>query len=93
MPVKGEVLTRREMDARMWAFLNYKPTDSDLEDMDDEDDDSDAGDPSTWFDDDQDDGVKGQDIVSPDLEDLSNVIRIDESRVRYSTFYEPRDND
>lgn len=93
LPVKGEVLTRREMDARMWAFLNYKPTDSDLEDMDDEDDDSDAGDPSTWFDDDQDDGVKGQDIVSPDLEDLSNVIRIDESRVRYSTFYEPRDND
>lgn len=93
LPVKGEVLTRQEMDARMWAFLNYKPTDSDLEDIDDEDDDSDAGDPSTWFDDDQDDGVKGQDIISPDLEDLSSVIRIDESRIRYSTFYEPRDND
>ncbi|KAI6047299.1 hypothetical protein EDC04DRAFT_3102229 [Pisolithus marmoratus] len=93
LPVKGEALTRQEMDARMWAFLNYKPTDSDLEDMDDDDDDdSDADDPSTWFDDDQDDGVKGQDIVSPDLEDLSNVIRIDESRIRYSTFYEPRDD-
>ncbi|KIO12837.1 hypothetical protein M404DRAFT_124795 [Pisolithus tinctorius Marx 270] len=92
LPVKGEVLTRQEKDARMWAFLNYKPTDSDLEDMDD-DDDSDTSDPSTWFDDDQDDGVKGQDIIPPDLEDLSNVIRIDESKIRYSTFYEPRDDD
>ncbi|KAG6336354.1 hypothetical protein ID866_2749 [Astraeus odoratus] len=92
LPVKGEVLTRQEMDARMWAFLNYKPTDSDMEDMDDDDDESD-NDPSTWFEDDQDDGIKGQDIIPPDLEDLSDIIRVDESRIRYSTFYEPRDGD
>lgn len=70
---------------------NYKPTDSDLEGMDE--DDSDDDDPSTWFEDDQDDGIKGQDIIPPDVEELSNVIRVDESRIRYSTFYEPRDVD
>ncbi|KIJ70228.1 hypothetical protein HYDPIDRAFT_104915 [Hydnomerulius pinastri MD-312] len=91
LPIKGEVLSRQEMDARMWAFINYKPTDSDLEDMDE--DDSDDEDPATWFEDDQDDGIKGQDIIVPDVEDLSEVIRIDESRTRYSTFYEPRDGD
>ncbi|KAH7924029.1 hypothetical protein BV22DRAFT_1035617 [Leucogyrophana mollusca] len=88
LPLKGEVLTRQEMEARMWAFMNYKPTDSDLEDMD-EDEDSDE-DPSTWFEDDQEDGVKGQDIIEPDLEELSSIIRIDENRLSYSTFYEPR---
>jgi len=91
LPVKGETLSRQEMDARIWAFMNYKPTDSDLEDMDEDDDDDD--DPSTWFEDDQDDGIKGQDIIPPDMEDLSNVIRVDESHIRYSTFYEPRDGD
>ncbi|KAF8450384.1 hypothetical protein L210DRAFT_292915 [Boletus edulis BED1] len=91
LPVKGEILSRQEMDARIWTFMNYKPTDSDLEDIDE--DDSDEDDPSTWFEDDQDDGIKGQDIVPPDVEDLSNVIRVDESRIRYSTFYEPRDSD
>ncbi|KAG8218772.1 hypothetical protein J3R82DRAFT_4447 [Butyriboletus roseoflavus] len=90
LPVKGEVLSRQEIDARIWAFMNYKPTDSDLEDMDEDNSDDD---PSTWFEDDQDDGVKGQDIIPPDVEDLSNVIRVDESRIRYSTFYEPRDGD
>jgi len=92
LPVKGEVLSRAEMDARMWAFINHKPTDSDLEDDMDEDDEDDE-DPSTWFEDDQDDGVKGQNIVEPDVEDLYNVIRVDESIARYSTFYEPRDGD
>ena len=73
---------------------NYKPSDSDLEDDMDEDDDEDEDeDPSTWFEDDQDDGVKGQNIVEPDDEDPYNVIRVDESRARYSTFYEPRDRD
>jgi hypothetical protein len=71
---------------------NHKPTDSDLEDDMDEDDEDDE-DPSTWFEDDQDDGVKGQNIVEPDFEDLYNVIRVDESIARYSTFYEPRDGD
>lgn len=69
---------------------NYKPTDSDLEDMDEDDSDDD---PSSWFEDDQDDGIKGQNIIPPDMEDLSNVIRVDGSRIRYSTFYEPRDPD
>ena len=94
LPAKGEKLSRQEMEARMWAFMNYKPTDSDLEDMDDDDDDSD-NDPAGWFEDDQDDGIKGQNIIQPDEEDLSNVIRVDESRLpySYSTFYEPRDND
>lgn len=72
---------------------NYKPSDSDLEDMDMDEDDSDEEDPATWFEDDQDDGIKGQDIVPPDVEDLSNIIRVDENRIRYSTFYEPRDGD
>jgi len=48
--------------------------------------DSDDDDPSTWFEDDQDDGRKGQDIIEPDYDDLSSVIRIDESRINYSTF-------
>jgi len=66
------------------AFRNYKPSESDLED----DDGSDDEDPSTWFDDDQDDGRKGQDIVEPDAEDLSNIIRVDTSRIYYNTFSE-----
>ncbi|KAJ8523511.1 hypothetical protein ONZ45_g34 [Pleurotus djamor] len=88
MPGSGEYLTREEREARIWAFMNYKPTDSDLEDEEDEEDD----DPSTWFEDDQDDGRKGQDLVEPDLEDMSNIIRVDEARaLHYNTFYEPRD--
>ncbi|CCM04834.1 uncharacterized protein FIBRA_07027 [Fibroporia radiculosa] len=77
----GEILTKEEREARMWAFMNYKPTDSDLEDDEDDEDDDD---PSTWFEDDQDDGRKGQDIVEPDEEDFSNIIRIDESRIPFS---------
>ncbi|KAL0070874.1 hypothetical protein AAF712_002095 [Marasmius tenuissimus] len=90
LPIKGESNqeSRAEFEARMWAFMTYKPTDSDMEDDDDEDDDDD--DPATWFDDDQDDGRKGQDIVEPDEEDLSNIIRIDHNKLAYSTFYEPR---
>jgi len=68
------------------AFRNYKPSESDLEN--DDDDGSDDEDPSTWFDDDQDDGRKGQDIVEPDAEDLSNIIRVDTSRIYYNTFCE-----
>lgn len=88
---KGRMPTREEQEARIWAFMNYKPSESDLEDGDD--DDSGDEDPSTWFDDDQDDGRKGQDIVEPDAEDLSDLIRVDTSRVYYNTFYEPRDGD
>lgn len=87
MPIEGEVLTREEREARIWAFMNYRPTDSDME----QEEDSDDEDPASWFDDDQDDGRKGQNIVDPDTEDLSDIIRVDASRIRYSTFYEPRD--
>jgi len=91
MPLKGEVLTKQEREARIWAFMKHKPSDSDLEDDSDEEDDDD---PSTWFEDDQDDGIKGQHIIQPDsIDELSNIIRIDTAQFHYSTFYEPRDND
>ncbi|KAF4619968.1 hypothetical protein D9613_005359 [Agrocybe pediades] len=89
MTTPGEVLTRQEREARIWAFMNHKPTDSDLEDDDEDDDDDD--DPANWFEDDQDDGRKGQDIIYPD-EDLSDIIRVDDNRIRYSSFYDPRDD-
>jgi hypothetical protein len=66
-------------------FRNYKPSDSDLED---DNDDSEDEDPSTWFVDDQDDGRKGQDIIEPDAEDMSDLIRVDTSRIYYNTFSE-----
>ncbi|KAL0582018.1 hypothetical protein V5O48_000076 [Marasmius crinis-equi] len=90
LPIKGEAPTKAEFEARLWAFMNYKPTESDLEDDDEEDEDDD--DPATWFDDDQDDGRKGQDIIEPDEEDLSHIIRIDHNKLAYSTFYEPKDD-
>jgi hypothetical protein len=110
IPIPGEVLSRKEQEARIWAFMsvhfivnrlseqglnalniqpmivfrNYKPTDSDLED----DSDGESDDPSTWWDDeDEQDGVKGQQIVQPD-EDLSDVIRIDTTRIPHNTLYE-----
>jgi len=67
-------------------FRNYKPSDSDLEEGDD--DNSEDEDPSTWFYDDQDDGRKGQDIIEPDVEDMSEIIRVDTSRIYYNTFSE-----
>ncbi|KAF8076259.1 hypothetical protein FPV67DRAFT_1664544 [Lyophyllum atratum] len=88
MPIKGEVLTRQEREARIWAFMNHKPSESDMEDDDDEE--SDDDDPASWFEDDQDDGRKGQDIIEPDVEDLSDIIRVDERRIHSSTFYQPR---
>jgi len=91
LSLKGRALTREEQEARIWAFMNSKPSESDLED--EGDDDSEDEDPSTWFDDDQDDGRKGQDIIEPDAEDLSEIIRVDTSRIYYNTVYEPRDED
>lgn len=72
----------------MTSYRNHKPTESDMEDDDEEDSDDD---PANWFVDDQEDGIKGQDIIEPDDEGLEDVIRIDQSRVGYSTFYEPRE--
>ncbi|THH33577.1 hypothetical protein EUX98_g539 [Antrodiella citrinella] len=91
LPIKGEVLSEKDRQARVWAFMTYKPSESDLEDDDDES--SDEDDPAKWFDDDQDDGRKGQDIVEPDEEDYSKIIRIDESRMPRGVFYEPRDDE
>ncbi|TCD66929.1 hypothetical protein EIP91_000707 [Steccherinum ochraceum] len=93
LPIKGEVLTEKERAARIWAFMNYKPTESDLEDDDDDDKDSDDDDPAAWFDDDQDDGRKGQDIVEPDDHDFSTIIRVDEAHIPRSMLYEPRDDE
>jgi len=79
LPLPGEILTQEERDARIWAFMNAKPTESDEEDedWDIEDDDED---PSTWFEDDEDDGRKGQPLVDPDdPEELSSIIRVDGS--------------
>jgi len=71
---------------------NHKPSSSDMENDTDSDEDND---PANWFHDEEDDGIKGQPIVEPDVEDFSGVIRIDESKAYagYSTFYEPRDGD
>lgn len=90
--LKGEKLSRQEMELRMWAFMNHKPTDSDMGDDSDSEEDED---PAKWFHDEEDDGIKGQPIVHPDIEDYSGVIRIDERKAYagYSTFYEPRDGD
>ncbi|KAF9075970.1 hypothetical protein BDP27DRAFT_1211633 [Rhodocollybia butyracea] len=92
-PLPHEVMSKEEREARIWAFMNYKPSESDLEDAEDDDDDDD---PAGWFEDDQDDGRKGQDLVEPDEEDPSsfhNIIRVmDPNQMHYNTFYEPRDD-
>jgi hypothetical protein len=54
---------------------NAKPSDSDEEDEDWDDDDED---PSTWFEDEEDDGRKGQPLVDPD--EIAGIIRVDDSR-------------
>ena len=77
---------------RIFLLRKHKPTDSDMEDDSDSDEDAD---PANWFHDEEDGGIKGQQIVEPDVEDYSSVIRIDESKAYagYSTFFEPRDGD
>ncbi|KAJ3758498.1 hypothetical protein EV361DRAFT_810444 [Lentinula raphanica] len=101
----GGVMSKEERERRIWAFMNYKPTDSDLEDDSDYDPDdpnNEDNDPSTWFEDDQDDGRKGQNIVEPDelvlderdMEGLRDVIRVIEpGQGRYGVFYEPREEE
>ncbi|KAF8493507.1 hypothetical protein JB92DRAFT_2835174 [Gautieria morchelliformis] len=75
LPLPGEILTREEREARIWAFMNAKPSESDEEDEDWDDDDED---PSTWFEDEEDDGRKGQPLVDPD--EIAGIIRVDDSR-------------
>ncbi|KAJ3741269.1 hypothetical protein DFH05DRAFT_1559159 [Lentinula detonsa] len=118
-PSRTQVMSREERERRVWAFMNYKPTESDLEDEEEEEEEEEEGegedgeggegegmdedgegegedDPSTWFEDDQDDGRKGQNIVEADemdMDGLRNVIRVmDPNQLRYGTFYEPRDD-
>lgn len=78
----GRAMTREEYEAKVWAFMTYKPSDSDMED-EDEDEEEDSDDPSTWFHDDQDDGIKGQNIIYPDDDDLADIIRVDTSRINH----------
>ncbi|KAF8915885.1 hypothetical protein CPB85DRAFT_1432591 [Mucidula mucida] len=85
-------MSKEEREARIWAFMHHKPSDSDMEDGSD-DEDSDEDDPASWFDDDQDDGRKGQPIIEPDEPDYYDLIRVDSSRFHYNTFYEPRDDE
>ena len=61
---------------------------------DDTDSDEDVN-PANWFHDEEDGGIKGQQIIEPDVEDYTSIIRIDESKAYagYSTFFEPRDGD
>ncbi|VDB97014.1 unnamed protein product [Peniophora sp. CBMAI 1063] len=84
-PTPDEVLTRQEREARLWAFMNYKCSDSE-----EDDEDEDADDPATWFEDDQDDGRKGQNLIEPDNPDEfeidPNIIAVDFGRA-----YEFRD--
>lgn len=77
------------MCTRVSATRNHKPTESDLEDDSEPDDDN----PGTWFDDEDEDGIKGQNIVLPDAEDFSDIIRIDDSKIAYNIFYEPWDDE
>ena len=61
-------------------YRNHKPSDSDIED---DDEDSDGEDPADWFEDDQDDGRKGQNLVDPDeltAEDFDHIIKVDADR-------------
>jgi len=81
----GRTMTREEYEAKVWAFMKYKPSESDLED---EDEDEDSDDPSTWFHDDQEDGIKGQNIVYPDDDDLAEIIRVDTSKVSYNDMHD-----
>jgi len=77
---------------RYFSYRNHKPTFSDVEDDTESEGDED---PANWFHDEEDDGIKGQQIVEPDVEDYSGIIRIDERKAYtgYNTFFEPRDGD
>jgi len=90
LPQKDEKLTREQMASRINDFMNYKRSNSGEGSDSDSDDD-----PANWFSDEKDIGINEQQIVQPDNEDYSGVIRIDETKAYsgYSTFYEPRDVD
>lgn len=96
MPTKDEVLTRQEREARLWAFMyvpsvhshslnSYANRNYTCSDSEEDDDEEDADDPATWFEDDQDDGRKGQNLIEPDNPDEfeidPNIITVDYGKV------------
>lgn len=94
----GSKLSKSEYEQRIWSFMNYKPTDSDFEgeDDDDDDDDDDDNDPGAWLREEEEHGTFGgkneQQLELPDAEDIAHIIRMDESKFHYNTFYQPKDN-
>ncbi|KAF8528768.1 hypothetical protein BU17DRAFT_79924 [Hysterangium stoloniferum] len=77
LPRPGEFLTREEREARIWAYMNTKPSESDEEDEDWNENDENETDPSRWFEYDEDDGKQGQPLVDPD--EIADIIRVDDS--------------
>jgi len=88
LSLKGGEHSRQEMDRLMQRFMNHK-------EIAESDSESDSDGPAAWFVDEEGEGIKGQQIVLPDPEDYSSVIRIDDAKAytAYNTFYEPRDDD
>ena len=85
-----DYVTRQHSRPNLSACLTFRPSPGNFRSstpVDDDDDDSDD-DPANWFEDDQDDGRKGQNIVEPDYEDYSDIIRIDESRIPRNNFFD-----
>jgi len=84
MPGVDEHLTRKEREQRIWAFMNYRPTDSDLE-YDEEDDEEDL----TWLEYELEEQLRNPNVTDPDVpdnftpEELSQLIRIDDNRIDY----------
>ena len=85
--VRNPLLFATSITLILRPHRNYKCSDSE---EDDEDEDEDANDPATWFEDDQDDGRKGQNLIEPDNPDEfeidPNIIQVD-----YGKVYELRD--
>lgn len=75
LPRPGENLTQEEVAARIWAYMNVKPTESDEEDEDWNESDEDDDDPATWFE--EEDETQGQPLIDPD--ELADIIRVDDS--------------
>jgi len=79
----GEVLTMKEREQRISAFMNYKATNSDLEDENEEDNDDmdsvDSDDSVNWVDPYKDDSEKGHPLVYPD--EMEYIIQVDRSHI------------
>lgn len=86
LPGPDEQLTQKERNQRIWAFMNYRPTDSDMEDEDDDED------SLSWLDEEEDESRRNPNAIDPDIpdyltpEELSNILCVDESRYEHETF-------